>query len=365
MSKKIKALIAVGGTGGHVFPGCNLAEHLITNNFNVELVTDRRGYKYLEQYKYLKINIIDSKPFIFKNIFTIIVSTIFLIYSLSRSLFFLLFNRPTIIFGMGGYASFPFCIAACLLRIKFIIYENNLILGKSNKYLLPFTKKIFVSYKDLEGIQKKFNHKVVEIGNIIKKEIIKFSNIHSERETLKRLDILVLGGSQAAKVFAETLPNIFCECSKKGINLKIYQHCLAKQNAQLKLFYEKHNIDYELFNFSNNLIEFFSKSNLAITRSGSSVSAELINTNIPFISVPLPTAADNHQLKNAIYFKKKGYSLLIEEKDLNEKLFYHIKDIYEDSSILGKIKQNQRQYSDKNVYNNINEALKEILNEKN
>ena len=151
---------------------------------------------------------------------------------------------------------------------------------------------------------------------------------------------------------------------KKGINLKIYQHCLATQNVQLKLLYEKHNIDYELFNFSNNLIEFFSKSNLAITRSGSSVSAELINTNIPFISVPLPTAADNHQLKNAIYFKKKGYSLLIEEKDLNEKLFSHIKDIYEDSSILRKIKQNQRQYSDKNVYNNINEALKEILNEK-
>ena len=49
---------------------------------------------------------------------------------------------------MGGYSSFPVCIAAAILRIKFVIYENNLIIGKANKYLLPFAKKIFVSYKD-------------------------------------------------------------------------------------------------------------------------------------------------------------------------------------------------------------------------
>ena len=50
---------------------------------------------------------------------------------------------------MGGYASFPVCIAASILRIKFIIYENNLIIGKANKYLLPFANKVFVSYKEL------------------------------------------------------------------------------------------------------------------------------------------------------------------------------------------------------------------------
>ena len=63
--------------------------------------------------------------------------------------------KPKIIFGMGGYSSFPICVAASILRIKFIIYENNLIIGKANKYLLPFAQKIFVSYKDLEGISKK------------------------------------------------------------------------------------------------------------------------------------------------------------------------------------------------------------------
>ena len=73
---------------------------------------------------------------------------------------------------MGGYSSFPLCIAAWILRVKFIIYENNLFIGKANKYLLPFANKIFVSYKDLEGISEKFRNKVVEIGNIVREEII-------------------------------------------------------------------------------------------------------------------------------------------------------------------------------------------------
>ena len=56
---------------------------------------------------------------------------------------------------MGGYASFPICVASWILRIKFVIYENNLIIGKANKYLMPITDKILVAIKDVEGIQKK------------------------------------------------------------------------------------------------------------------------------------------------------------------------------------------------------------------
>ena len=63
---------------------------------------------------------------------------------------------------MGGYASFPICIAASLLRINFVIYENNLIIGKANKYLLPFAKKIFVSNDELEGIPRKFQNKILK-----------------------------------------------------------------------------------------------------------------------------------------------------------------------------------------------------------
>ena len=74
-------------------------------------------------------------------------------------------------------------------------------------------------------------------------------------------------------------------------------------------FYENLNIDYEIFNFTDNILNYFKKINLAITRSGSSMLAELINAKVPFIAVPLPSSADDHQLKNATYYYKNGYSV--------------------------------------------------------
>ena len=363
MNKKIKSIIAVGGTGGHVIPGLNLAKHLNEKNFSVDIVSDKRGEKYVKE-NYFKVFILPSSPVNTKNILTFLSSLLMILYSILRSFFFLIINRPKIIFGMGGYASFPICIAASILRIKFLIYENNLIIGKANKYLLPFAEKILISNKEIEGIHHKYKDKVIEIGNVIKKEIINMPK-DLKQNNKQKISILILGGSQAAKTFANILPLVFKNCSDKGIVLKIYQQCLPEQNEDLNQFYKKNHLDCHIFNFSNNVSEYFSKVNLAITRSGSSMLAELTNANIPFISVPLPSSADNHQFKNARFYERKKFGFLIQEKDLKEKLIYFIKEIYANNSILEKIKKNQRQYSDKNVYNNIDQVLKNIIDEKN
>ena len=125
---------------------------------------------------------------------------------------------------MGGYASFPLCFAAIVLRIPFIIYENNLIMGKANRYLAPFAKKIFVSYEDIHGIKLKYRDKTVVIGNILRENILNFSGRVSD-EKFDNLKILVLGGSQAAKIFAEVLPNIFINCKKGSLSILLrYEH---------------------------------------------------------------------------------------------------------------------------------------------
>ena len=89
------------------------------------------------------------------------------------------------------------------MRIK-LLYENNLVIERQ-KVFITFCKKYTRCSKNLEGIPKKFNSKIFEIGNIIKKEIINFSN-KTNRNFNDKLNIFVLGGSQAAKSFAEILP---------------------------------------------------------------------------------------------------------------------------------------------------------------
>ena len=365
MTKKNSILIATGGTGGHVFPAYSLADHFIKKNYNVKLTIDSRGFQYLKDYEELNLVKIPSSPLIKKNIFKFLFSASLILYSILRSLIFLLFNRPSVVFGMGGYSSFSVCVAAAILRIRFIIYENNLTIGKANKYLLPFSKKILVSYKEIEGVPIKYNNKIFEIGNIIRREIIDFKNENTQNNRFDEIKILVLGGSQGAKVFAETLPQIFEKLKNYEIPIKVYQQCQNIQNEQLSKFYKRANIDYEIFNFTNKISDYYSKANLVITRSGASALGELINIKIPFISIPLPTSAENHQFKNAVYYKNKGFGYLIEEKDVNEQLYGLIKSIFNDKSLIKNILASQSQYSDKNIFKNIDTHIEKIINEKN
>jgi len=358
--KNNRIIIATGGTGGHDFPAYSLAKNLIKNNYKVEIVTDKRGFKFLEKYKDLKVIINNSTTIFKKKIVNAFFSIFIIFFSYIKSLLILYRAKPALVFGMGGHASFPFCLAAKTLNIPFIIYENNLLLGKSNKYLMPIATKVFLAYEDVEGIKEKFKSKIVATGNIIREEILNFTN---KKNSTKELNILVLGGSQAAKSFGEILPKIFRQCIKENIKIKIFQQCIESQNKKLKDEYENFEIDYELFNFTNNILEYFSKADLVITRSGSSVTAELINCRIPFISIPYPYSADAHQDKNAAYFEKKGYSFLINEKEVNEKLFPLIKSIYNDKEILNKLMEKQRNHSDTDVFFKIKNELKSFFDE--
>ena len=88
MNKKIRAVIAVGGTGGHVFPGYNLAVHLSKLDYSVDLVTDRRGLRFIKDLDLLKVFTLPSSPLIKKNIIMLFYSSLLIAYSIVRSIIF-------------------------------------------------------------------------------------------------------------------------------------------------------------------------------------------------------------------------------------------------------------------------------------
>ena len=356
---KKNIIIATGGTGGHTFPAISLANNLLNDGFDIKITTDERGVKYFDS-KFIKITkVIKSSPLNNKKKF---LSIIKILFAILNSLIFVLKNKPKLILGMGGYASFPLCLAAIILRIPIIIYENNLIMGKANRYLAPFAKKIFVSYEDIQGIKLKYRNKTNITGNILRQNILNFS-VKGRDEKFDNLKILILGGSQAAKIFAEVLPDIFVTCKKNNIDLKIYQQCLDDQKQNLQKKYDNNNIDCELFSFTFDILKYYNLSNLVISRAGSSALAELLNCRIPFISIPLRTSSENHQLKNAEYFVKKGFGLMIEENNIENKLFDLLQSIHKDKSILDLIKKNQSKHCDKNVFTIIKKEIIKLFYE--
>ena len=131
---------------------------------------------------------------------------------------------------MGGYSSFPICIAASILRIKFVIYENNLILGKANKFLLPFANKILVSYTELEGVPNKYHYKIFAIGNIIKKEIINYPKQMNNKLENSKINILILGGSKLQKYLQK-----HCQIFLKNVQIVVFLLKFFNNVCQIKI----------------------------------------------------------------------------------------------------------------------------------
>jgi len=104
-------------------------------------------------------------------------------------------EKPDLIIGFGGYVSFPISFSSRFYNTPLVIYENNLVLGRTNKNLLPLSKKLLLGTKITINVPEKYKSKVYQVGNILREEIINYSVI-GKKNSGKTFSILVLGGSQ-------------------------------------------------------------------------------------------------------------------------------------------------------------------------
>jgi len=357
MKKKI--LISTGGSGGHVIPATVLYDQL-KNDFDIFLTLDNRGKNFinLEKYNYKIIN----TPKLFSSILFFPLNIFLLIASIIKSLFFLKKKNVNILISTGGYMSLPLCISSIILGIKIYLFEPNMVLGKSNRIFLKNCEKIFCYSRELLNYPKKYLDKIVLIKPLLRKEFYS-SKIDNLDQINNEINLLIIGGSQGAKLFDNELKDSILKISKK-YKLNIYQQTSHSNFDNLKKFYEKNNITYKLFNFDENIIKAIGNINLCITRAGASILSELTFLNIPFLAIPLPTAKDNHQYQNALLYKKKNCCWIIKQQELkNEVLINYLISIIENKEDYLAKKKSMKEFSYQNTWNNINQKLTGTINE--
>ena len=169
------------------------------------LVTDKRGNNFIKNYSGFNTYVLKAGTLTNKNFLKKILSFFVIFYSLLKSILVLKKEKPDLIIGFGGYVSFPISFASKFFNLPLIIYEPNLILGRTNKYLLSFAKKIFLAKIIKTNFPEKFKTKICEVGSILNKNIINYSNF-KKSSNKDNFSILILGGSQGAEIFGTIIP---------------------------------------------------------------------------------------------------------------------------------------------------------------
>jgi len=359
MTKKI--IFSSGGTGGHIFPAINLMRYFSNKGYDVLLATDIRGNTFLKNQAQFRSCIISTDTPSNKSFFRKIFSLIVIFFSIVRSILILKKEKPDLIIGFGGYVSFPISFSSKFYKIPLVIYENNLILGRTNKNLLSLSKKLLLGTKMPVNFPEKYKSKVYQVGNILREEIINYSVIE-RKDNSETFSILVLGGSQGAEVFGNIIPSAIKMLKDKGLTIEINQQCVKQQKNSLVEFYNKNNIKSNIFAFTNNILDLIKSSDLAISRCGASTAAELVNTLTPFIAIPYPHSMDNHQHLNAKYYESKGCCWVIEQEKFSSiNLFNLIMEIMKDKKKLKNARENMKKNDGKDVYNKVENAIKEFI----
>lgn len=360
----MKIILAGGGTGGHTFPLIAISRQIKKHSLNVVDFLYIGPKDNFTNY-FLKKEGIDTCFCLagkvrryggISNFFKNIKDIFFVIpIGIIQAFIKIYFYAPDLIFSKGGFGSLPVVIAGTLLGVPISMHESDVIPGQTNKLLSKFAFKIYVAFPEK---QTKFFplKKMTWVGNPIRKTILNGSQ-NKAKEILnlkyKKPTILILGGSQGSTRVNELVIQIapkmlkFFEIIHQTGQFD-YERVKRQTSALIK---EELKAEYHAYDFldEEQLQNAYAASDVIVARAGSGTIFEISAIGRPSILIPLPEAAQNHQLKNAlVYAKLTKSAIVIEEKNLTPNFFlaklknmFQFKDIVE----LGK---NAKEFSKPN-----------------
>jgi UDP-N-acetylglucosamine--N-acetylmuramyl-(pentapeptide) pyrophosphoryl-undecaprenol N-acetylglucosamine transferase len=325
-------LLTAGGTGGHLFPAEALANALKASGARVALATDKRANAYAGSFPADEIIEIPSATPSGRSIPQMAKAALLLGTGTLKALPAIRRLKPAVVVGFGGYPTVPPVIAASILRVPTVIHEANGVMGRANRLLARWTSVIATGFSTTKGIPRKIPARMVHTGNPIRPSVIEASRqAYPSLPTDGKLCLLVVGGSQGARVMSDVVPAAI-ELLPQEIRsrLVIRQQARGEDLERVRAHYARLGLDFEAEPFFKDLPQRMGRAHLVISRSGASTVAELAAIGRPSILVPLPGALDQDQAANARTLGDIGAAIVLPQAEFTpERLAAEIRSLME------------------------------------
>ncbi|MDG1367994.1 MAG: undecaprenyldiphospho-muramoylpentapeptide beta-N-acetylglucosaminyltransferase [Acidimicrobiales bacterium] len=334
------AIIAGGGTAGHVVPGLAIAQELVARGVPTESV------RYVGSSRGIETRLVPDAGFpltvlpgrgIQRKLALANVGAIFgLISAVIQSIVLVGRARPAVVVGLGGYASVPCVLGAVLWRVPIVVAEQNAVPGAANRMAGRFAKACAVSFEctDLP--------RAVWTGNPVRREVLAIADASAAdradaRERLgidaDRSLIAVFGGSLGARRINHSVADAVAAIGHRS-SLAVRHVSGRRDHAELLARTADHGalaLQYDLVEYEDDMPSVYAAADVVLCRAGASSVAELTVAGVPSILVPLPGAPGDHQTANARALVEGGAARLVSDADFDaERARVEIEDLVDD-----------------------------------
>lgn len=375
----MKIVFTGGGTGGHFYPIIAVVQK-VNQIIDHEHIIGAQLY-YLSDSPYDKEMLVENglmyeeigagkmrTHFSFSSFFMNFLDIFKMFFGTLNAIYKLFSIYPDVVFGKGGYASFPTIFAARILGIPVVIHESDSAPGRVNKWAGHFAKRVAVSFAEASVYFPK--NTVAWTGQPIRTEI---ENKAPQKEALSyfKLEsevpvVLIIGGSQGA----ELINNVVLDALPRLIeNYQIIHQTGVKKfktvsgQAEVVLANNKHKSRYLPLPFLNSLqIKMAAGvSSIIVSRAGASALFEIASWGVPSILIPITNTNLDHQRKNAFSYARAGACGVIEEANMTANILSsEIERIMADKEGYKQMEQNAKAFSNPGASDKIAHALVDI-----
>jgi len=306
-------VLAAGGTGGHMFPAEALAAALMRRGLPVALVTDRRGQSFGDRLPGVALHRVRAGRIGAGVVGKVTAFAAMALGTIEASRL-LRALAPAAAVGFGGYPSVPTMLAATRMGLPTLIHEQNAILGRANRLLAPRVRVIATSFASVGALKPGARARIVETGNPVRDAVAVLRSAPYAAPADGRIELLVIGGSQGARVLSATVPAALAliEPALRG-RLFVMQQARPEDLAEVERVHHANGIAAECAPFFEDVPNRLARAHLVIARSGASTVAELTTMGRPAILVPYRFAADDHQTANAGALAEAGAAWVMPE----------------------------------------------------